>query len=166
MTKWLDFSLKDVRVLGINFGFAKLEPLLLEKALTPPLLLSLICESKQIQGIHIDSCDTISVEQYLCQDCWGPASKSNNLEAYLTTLKQTSLFMVSSSILGVFCWKLEGTAYPEESFCCRDSQSALQLRFPGKCSAVIVISYPSRNCLISFEICISSWFFVPPIFSK
>ena len=122
--------------------------------------------SKQIEGIHIGSCDTISVKEHLCQDCWGRASKSNNLEAYLTALKQTSLFMVSSSIFGIFCRKLEGTTYSEESFCCQDSQSALQLRFPGKCLAVIVISYPSRNCLISFEICISSWFFVPPIFSK
>ena len=86
MTKLLDFLLKDVWVLGINFGFAKLELLLLEKLLSPLLLFSVISESRQMKGMHIDSCDTISVEEHLCQDRWGPASKGNNLEADLTTL--------------------------------------------------------------------------------
>ena len=103
MAKWLDFSLKGVRGLGTTFGFAKLELLLLEKALSPPLLFSVLCESRQMEGIHIDSCDTVSVEEHLCQDCWDPTSKSNNLEADLTTLKQTGLFLVSSPKFGIFC---------------------------------------------------------------
>ena len=56
-----------------------------------------------MEGMHIKSCNTISVEEYLCQDCWDPACKSNNLEADLTTLKQTGLFLVSSPIFGIFC---------------------------------------------------------------
>ena len=56
-----------------------------------------------MEGMHIDSCDTISAEEHLCQDCWDPASKSNNLEADLTTLKQTGLFLLSSLIVGIFC---------------------------------------------------------------
>ena len=83
MTILLDFLLKDVWVLGIKFGFAKLE---LEKLLSPPLLFSVLSESRQMKGMHIDSCDSISVEEHLCQDRWGPASKGNNLEADLTTL--------------------------------------------------------------------------------
>ena len=103
MAKWLDFSLKDVRVLGTNFGFAKLELLLLEKTLSPPLLFSVLCKSRQREGMHIDSCDTISVEEHLCQHCWDLASKSNDLEADLTTLKQTGLFLVSSPIFDIIC---------------------------------------------------------------
>ena len=57
---------------------------------------------------HIDSCDAIS-EEHLCQDCWDPTSKSNNLEGDLKTLKQTGLFPVSSPIFSIFCWKLDGT---------------------------------------------------------
>ena len=94
--------MKDVRVLGTNFGFAKLELLLLEEKLSPPLLFSVLCEAKQMEGMHTDSCDTISVEEHLCQDCWDPTSKSSNLEADLTTLKQTGLFLVSSPIFGIF----------------------------------------------------------------
>ena len=96
-------SLKDVGFLGTTFGFAKLELLLLEKALSPPLLFPVLCESRQMEGMHIDSCDIISVEEHLFQNCWDPASKSNKLEADLTTLKQTGLFLVSSPIFGIFC---------------------------------------------------------------
>ena len=103
MAKWLDFSLKDVRILGTNFRFTKLELLLLEKVLTPPLLFSVLCESMQMEGMHIDSCDTISVEEHLYQDCRDLASKNNNLEVDLTTLKQTGLFLISTPIFGIFC---------------------------------------------------------------
>ena len=58
----------------------------------------------------MDYCDTISVEKHLSQDCWDLSSKSNNLEADLTTLKKTGLFLVSSPIFGVFSQKIEGTA--------------------------------------------------------
>ena len=102
MAKALDSSLKEVRVLSTNFGFAKLELLLLEKAFSPPLLFSVLCESRQMEGMHIDSCDAIYVEEHLCQDCWDLASKSNNLEADLTTLKQTGLFLVFSPIFDIF----------------------------------------------------------------
>ena len=53
-----------------------------------------------MEGMHIDLCDTISVEEHLCQDCWDLASKSNNLEADFT--KQTGLFLVSSPIYSIF----------------------------------------------------------------
>ena len=43
--------------------------------------------------MHIDSYDTMSVEEHLSQDFWDPAFKSNNLEADLETLKQTGLFL-------------------------------------------------------------------------
>ena len=56
-----------------------------------------------MEGMHTDSCDTISVQEHLCQDCWDLASKSNNVEADLATLKQTGLFLVSSPIFGIFC---------------------------------------------------------------
>ena len=88
---------------GYQLWFSKLELLLLRKTLSPHLLFSLLCESRQMQEMHIDSCDTISVEEHVCQDCWDPASKSNNLEVDLTTLKQTGLFLVSSPIFGIFC---------------------------------------------------------------
>ena len=77
--KWLDFSLKDVRGLGINFGSAKFKLIILGKATCTPQLFSVLCESRQTEGMHIDSCNNISVEEYLCHDCWDPASKSNNL---------------------------------------------------------------------------------------
>ena len=109
MAKWLDFLLKDVGVLGTNSRFAKLELLLLEKGISPPLLFSVLYESRQMQGMHIDSCDTCSVEEHPCQGCWNPASKSNNVEADLTTLKRKGLFLVSSPIFAISCWKLEGT---------------------------------------------------------
>ena len=57
-------------------------------------MIGFFCESRQMEGMHIDLCDTISVEEHLCQDCWDLASKSNNLEADFT--KQTGLFLVSS----------------------------------------------------------------------
>ena len=104
----MDFSLKDLRILGTNFEFAKLE-LLLEKVISPRLLFSVFYESKQMKGMHIDSCDTISVEKHLCQDCRDVASKNNDLGVDLTTLKQTGLFLVSSPIFGIFCLKIEDT---------------------------------------------------------
>ena len=55
-----------------------------------------------MEVMHIDSCDTIPVEKHLCQECWHLASKSNNLEADLKTLKQADLFFVSSPIFGIF----------------------------------------------------------------
>ena len=70
---------------------------------------SILCESRQMEGMHIDSCDSSSGEEHLRQDCWNLASKSNNLEADLTTLKQTGLFLVFSPIIDISCWKLEGT---------------------------------------------------------
>ena len=70
---------------------------------------SILCESRQMEGMHIDSCDTSSVEEDPCQECWKLPSKSNNLEADLTTLKQTGLFLVFSPIFGISCWKLQGT---------------------------------------------------------
>ena len=99
----MDFLLKDIRALGTNFGFAKLQLLLLEKVLSPPLLFSVLCESRQLEGMHIDSCDTISVEEHLYQNCRDLASKNNNLEVDMTTLKQTGLFLVSSPVFGIFC---------------------------------------------------------------
>ena len=87
MAERLNFLLKDVGVLGTNSRFDKLELLLLEKALSPPLLFSVLYESRQMQGMHIHSCDTRSVEEHPCQGCWNPASKGNNVEADLTTLK-------------------------------------------------------------------------------
>ena len=59
--------------------------------------------------MHIDFWDTISVEEHLFEDSWDPASKSNNLEADLITLKQTGLFLVSSPIFAIFCGKLKST---------------------------------------------------------
>ena len=56
-----------------------------------------------MEGMHIDYCDTSSVEEHPRQDCWKLASKSNNLEADLTTLKQTGLFVVFSPIFGISC---------------------------------------------------------------
>ena len=97
--------MKDERVLGTNFGFAKLELLLLEKVLSPPLLFSGLCESRQMEGMHIDSCDIISVEEHLYQYCRDLASKNDNLEVDLTTLKQTGLFLVSSQYLTFFAEK-------------------------------------------------------------
>ena len=56
-----------------------------------------------MEEMHIDSCDTISVEEHLFQDCWDLASKSNNMKADFTTLKHTCLFLVSSPIFDIFC---------------------------------------------------------------
>ena len=61
-----------------------------------------------MEEMHIDSCDTISVEEHLFQDCWDLASKSNNMKADFTTLKHTCLFLVSSPIFDIFCRRLEG----------------------------------------------------------
>ena len=45
--------------------------------------------------MHMDFCETISVEEHLCQNFWDPASKTNNLEADLSNLKQIGLFPLS-----------------------------------------------------------------------
>ena len=63
MAKSLDFSLKDVRVLVTNFGFAKLKLL----KISPPLLYLVLCESMQMEGMDIDSCDIVSGDKHLCQ---------------------------------------------------------------------------------------------------
>ena len=55
-----------------------------------------------MKDMYIVSCDTISVEEHLCQNFWDPVSKSNNLEADLTILKQTGLFLASSQYLAYF----------------------------------------------------------------
>ena len=99
----LGFSQEDGSVLGTNFGSAKLKLLLLEKVLSPPLLFSVLYESTKMEGANIDPGETISVEEHLYQGCWDPISKSNNLEANLTTLNQTDLFPVSSPMFGIFC---------------------------------------------------------------
>ena len=62
---------------------------------------SILYESRRMEGMHIDSCDTSSVEEHLCQGCWNLAFKNNNLEADLTTLKQTGLFLDFSPIFGI-----------------------------------------------------------------
>ena len=65
---------------------------------------SILCESRQMEGMHIDSNDTSSVEEHLCQDCCNLASKSNKeAEADVTTLKQTGLFLVFPPIIGISC---------------------------------------------------------------
>ena len=47
--------------------------------------------------MQIDSCESTSVEQHLCKDCWDSASKTNNLEADLKTLKQKG-YLISSPV--------------------------------------------------------------------
>ena len=42
----------------------KLELLLLEKVLSPPLLFPVLCELRQMKVMDIDYCDTISVEEH------------------------------------------------------------------------------------------------------
>ena len=101
----------------------------LENALSPLLLFSVICESRQMEEKYIVSCDTISVEEHLCQNCWDPVSKSNNLEADLTILKRTGLFLVLPNIWHISL-KIRGHSFhSEESFWCQDSQGVLQIMF-------------------------------------
>ena len=52
----------------------------------------------QMEGMDLDSCDIVSVDKHLCQVFWDPASKINNLDADLTTSKETGLFLVSAPI--------------------------------------------------------------------
>ena len=86
--------------------------------------------------------NTISVQEHLCQDRWDPASKSNNLEADLTTLKQTDIFLFSSPIFGIFCRKLEGTVSILRNLSgAKIPNLSCNLDF----LAVIMIPYPIRN---------------------
>ena len=75
---------------------------LLEEVLSPSLLFTLPCESRQMKGMHTDSCEKISAEEDLCHNYWDLASKSNNLEADLTTLRQAGLFLFFSQYLAYF----------------------------------------------------------------
>ena len=52
---------------------------------------------------NIDPYKTISSEEHMYQDSWYPASKSNSMEANLTTLKQTGLFLDFSPMFDIFC---------------------------------------------------------------
>ena len=69
-----------------------------------------------MEGMHIGSCDTSSVEEDPWQVSWEPASKSNNVEVDLTTLKETGLFLVSSPIFDKSCRKSEGASFHSEEF--------------------------------------------------
>ena len=86
--------------------------------------------------------NTISVQEHLCQDRWDPAFKSNNLEADLTTLKQTGIFLFSSPIFGIFCRKLKGTVS-----ILRNLSGTKIPNLPCNLDslAVIMIPCPSRN---------------------
>ena len=105
MVKSVDFSLKVVRVLGTNFGSAKMELSLLEDALSPLLLFLEVYESGKCR-----ECIHALVIPFRLKGIFVKTVGLRFSRVFdLTTLKQVGLFPVSSPIFSIFCWKLQGT---------------------------------------------------------
>lgn len=96
--KMVGFLIERRKNYGYQLWVCQFELLLLEKVLLAPLFFTGLCESVQMEGMHLDSYGTVPVEEHLCPDCSGPASKSNNVEVDL----RLSTEQVSKSISGLF----------------------------------------------------------------
>ena len=99
----IQFLTERLRRSGYQFWVCQVVVTIIRKGTFSSSAFSIPSEARQMEGIHIDSCDTSCVEEYPCQDYWDLASNSNNLEADLTTLKQTGLFLVFSPVIGISC---------------------------------------------------------------
>ena len=114
-SKMIEFLTEKRKSSGYQLWVCQVGVTIIREVLSLPLLFSVLCELRQLEVMHIDSCDTIFVEEPLCQVCWDQTSKRNNLKAYLTALKETGLFLVSFPIFGIVCWKLEGIVFASKN---------------------------------------------------